>query len=166
MVKRSDASGTIASPTDRDRIRDLRAQHIGRLFQRVHRAFDMRAVEKLQARGHEGLTLAHTALLANLDLEGSRVTTLAERAGMTKQSMGQLARDLEQRGYIVRAPDRADRRAMCVTFTDAGWQFVRDAYEIKQEIEVEYIAILGEGRFEALRSIMTDLLTQRVEQEQ
>ncbi len=142
-----------------DRIRELRAQHIGRLFQRVHRAFDTRAVEKLHARGHNGLTLAHTALLANLDLEGSRVTTLAERAGMTKQSMGQLALDLEQRGYILRAPDRADRRAVRVIFTDAGWQFVRDAYEIKQEIEAEYIAILGEERFAALQSIITDVLT-------
>lgn len=159
MVKGSDASGDTASPTDMDRIRDLRAQHIGRLFQRVHRAFDTRAVEKLHARGHDGLTLAHTALLANLDLEGSRVTTLAERAGMTKQSMGQLALDLEQRGYILRAPDRTDRRAMRVIFTDAGWQFVRDAYAIKQEIEAEYIAILGEERFAALRFIITDLLT-------
>jgi MarR family transcriptional regulator, temperature-dependent positive regulator of motility len=34
--------------------------------------------------------LAHTTLLAHLDPDGTRITVLAERAGMTKQSMGQL----------------------------------------------------------------------------
>ncbi len=31
-----------------------------------------------------------------------------------------------------------------------GWEFLRDAHHIKREIEAEYIALLGEARWEAL----------------
>ena len=149
-----------SSPPDvtREQIAELRQQHIGRLFLRAHRAYSERAVEQLYARGHTGLTLAHTALLANLDTGGTRVTTLARRAGMTKQSMGQLALDLERRGYIARAPDPDDGRATLVTFTERGWQFLRDAYDLKREAEAEYAAILGAARMEQLRDALATLL--------
>lgn len=113
---------------------------------------------RLHARGHTGLTLAHTALLANLDLDGTRATTLAKRAGMTKQSMGQLALDLERRGYVTRAVDANDGRAMLITFTEKGWQLLRDAYELKREAEAEYTAVLGEERMESLHAALVTLL--------
>ncbi len=142
----------------REQIAELRQQHIGRLFLRAHRAYSERAVERLHDRGHDSLTLAHTALLANLDAGGTRVTTLARRAGMTKQSMGQLALDLERHGYIARAADPDDGRATLVTFTEQGWQFLRDAYDLKREAEAEYVAILGAERMEQLRDALATLL--------
>src|SRR4051812_44803841 len=136
----------------------MRQENIGRLFQQAHRAFSQAAVLKLRARGHAGLTLAHSLLLSNLDLDGTRITVLAERAGITKQSMGQLVLDLEARGYVERRPDPDDRRATSIRFTALGWQFLRDAYEIKQEIEAEYAALLGADRFAHLRAMLHQLL--------
>ena len=130
---------------------EIRQQHIGRLLQRAARAFSVRAAEKLHARGHRGLSLAHTTLLSHLDLDGTRVTVLADRAGMTKQSMGQLVKELEQQGYVNRRPDPSDQRAALVTFTEAGWTFLEGASAIKQEIEAEYASILGGERLEELR---------------
>ncbi len=129
--------------------------HIGRLFLQAQRAFVKRSVAKLRARGHDRLTLAHTALFSYLDLSGTSVTTLAERAGMTKQSMRQLVLDLEEKGYVTRVPDPGDRRATLVTFTKEGWCFVRDAQEVKQEMEAEYLAILGPQGFEDLKGALT-----------
>lgn len=143
---------------DRESIRALREEHIGRLLLDAHRSFSGRAVAKLRARGHAGLGLAHMALLPHLDLDGTRVTTLAERAGMTKQGMGQLVSDLAGLGYVARASDPADRRATLVTFTEAGWRFLRDAHEIKREMEAEYAALLGPERLEALRTTLAVLL--------
>lgn len=51
-----------------DQYRDLvrrRQEHIGRYFWRAHRAFVAIAVRKLAARGHTGLGMAHTTLIAN-----------------------------------------------------------------------------------------------------
>lgn len=144
-------------PENKEQLRALRQQHIGRLLQQGYRAYNDRAIGKLRQRGHTGLTLAHTLLLANLDLEGSRITALAERAGITKQSMGQLVADLETRGYIERQVDPTDRRATVVRFTRLGWQFLQDAYELKQEIEAEYQAILGADGFAQLRAALQQL---------
>lgn len=138
----------------------MREQHIGRLFLRASRAFAVKASERLEARGHAGLGAAHTALLPHVDLEGTRATVLAERAGMTKQAVGQVVRDLERQGYVERRPDPADSRALLVVFTDAGWRFLRDAQDVKLEIEAEYAAVLGTERMRSLRSALDELLKQ------
>lgn len=141
-----------------DQIAALREEHIGRLFLRAHRSFSERAYQKLHQRGHEGLTITHTSLLANLDIDGTRITTLAERAGVTKQAMGQLVDDLEQHGYVERVPDPKDGRATRVTFTSLGRQFLQDAYYVKQEIESEYTALVGADGMEQLRKLLSALL--------
>ena len=137
---------------------EMRQQHIGRLLQQAYRGFNNRAIAKLRQRGHTGLTLAHTLLLSHLDLDGTHITVLADRAGITKQSMGQLVIDLEKRGYIERGVDPSDRRATLIRFTNAGWQFLRDAYEIKKEIEAEYQEMLGVEEMKQLRALLQRLL--------
>jgi DNA-binding MarR family transcriptional regulator len=139
-------------------IAEQRQQHIGRLLQRAYRAFTEQATALLQARGHQGLSLAHTTFLAYIDEEGTHITALAERAGMTKQAMGQMIAELERHGYISRNPDPADRRATLVRFTATGWQFLRDAAEVKRTIDSEYVAVLGAERFAALRQSLVLLV--------
>ncbi len=143
----------------------LRQQNIGRKFQRAARAYSELALKKLQAYGHHGLTLFHTALISNLDVEGTRITTLAERASVSKQAMGQLVNELEQRNYIERFPDPEDRRATLVTFTALGWQFLQDAYQVKQTIEADYTEVLGEQGMAQLQALLQQLLEQDVGEE-
>jgi DNA-binding MarR family transcriptional regulator len=139
-------------------LQELRDQHIGRLLLQAQRAFNTQAIEKLRARGYEGLGVAHTALLPHLDLDGTRITVLAERAGMTKQGMGQLVADLERQGLVTRTPDPADGRATLVQFTDAGWTYLRDAHDIKKELELEYAEVLGVPGLAELRALLTALI--------
>src|SRR3954463_9437399 len=86
-------------------IEALRQQHIGRLLLNAQRNYSLQALAKLRIRGYEGLTLAHTNLLAHLEIGGMRITTLAERAGVSKQAIGNLVGDLEAKGYIHRDVD-------------------------------------------------------------
>lgn len=141
-----------------DEIQALRQNNIGKLFLRAHRDFSERAVEKLRALGHEGLSLAHTNLLIHLDTEGTRLNVLAERAGITKQAMGSLASDLEGHGYIQRQLDPSDKRAVLVSFTPQGQLFLQHAHQVKQEIEQEYRANLGEQNLSHLRQLLEALL--------
>jgi len=139
------------------KLQELREENIGRLLLHAYRHFSTLAFDKLHVRGHTGLGLNHTALLANLDIEGTRITVLAERAGMTKQSMGELVHDLEQKGYVQRAADPVDKRATIIRFTEAGCRYLVDAYEIKQEIEREYAVILGADGMNQLREFLKAL---------
>lgn len=139
-------------------IRDLRNQNIGRLFLRAHRDFQMRSWPKLNARGHDTLSPAHINILIFLDASGTRITKLAERAEMTKQSASTLIHDLEAKGYVTREPDPQDGRASIIHFSDLGRKFLEDASHVKQEIEAEYAAILGEESFAQLHTLLAHLL--------
>ncbi|MGH2917284.1 MAG: MarR family transcriptional regulator [Solirubrobacteraceae bacterium] len=57
---------------------------------------------------------------------GVRVTTLAERAGMSRQAITYLIRELEGKGYLERHPDPSDRRATLVHLTERGEAAVRE----------------------------------------
>jgi len=141
-----------------DNLLALRQKNIGRLFQRASRMYSEVAMEKILAHGHDGLTMYHTALISNLDIEGTRIVTLADRAGMTKQAMGQLVKDLETRGYVRREPDPDDKRAVLIQFTELGLQFLQDAYEVKKTIEAEYANILGVDGMKTLQQLLYQLL--------
>jgi DNA-binding MarR family transcriptional regulator len=149
---------------DIELFQQMRQDYTGRLLQQAFRDFSNRAIARLRQRGHSGLTLAHTLLLSHLDLEGTHITVLADRAGITKQSMGQLVLDLEKRRYIERRADPSDRRATLVFFTSMGWQFLRDAFEVRKEIEAEYQAMVGKQEMEQFHRTLRRLLAQTASQ--
>jgi DNA-binding MarR family transcriptional regulator len=145
--------------TSEDSINELgRRHHIGRLLLRAHRDFSSRAIDALQVRGYGSVTLAHLGLLPHLGRSGARVTTLAARAGMTKQGMGQLVMELERQGFLVREPDPIDKRAALVRFTNAGLRLLDDAILVTQEIEGEYARILGPDRLAELKQALSELV--------
>ena len=149
---------TLTKGPDAATLEQARQQHIGRLLHRAARAYNVLALDRLHAQGHTSLSLAHTNLLPHLGTEGTRIVTLAERAGMTKQAAGQLVAELETHGYVERAPDPDDGRATRVQFTAAGWRYLLDAQEVKREIEAGYRAELGQPLWEQLNEALHRLL--------
>src|SRR5712691_4440500 len=107
--------------------------------------------------GFEDIRPAHTAVFQHIEADGSRLTDLAERAQITKQSMGYLIDYLEQRGYLERRPDPSDRRAALISLTDRGWDQVRAALRIIATIEEEWTSGLGEPRMQQLRELLDEL---------
>jgi hypothetical protein len=58
---------------------------------------------RLAERGHEAVRQPHAAVFELLDDDGTRVSVLAERARMTKQSRAELVAQLGAHGYVARA---------------------------------------------------------------
>jgi DNA-binding MarR family transcriptional regulator len=123
----------------------------------LYRAFNALAQEKYAERGHAGLTTAHTLLFANLDEEGTRIVTLAERMGTTKQFTGRLVHQLDERNYVTTTPDPSDRRATIVKFTPEGLRFFADACAVKTEIEDMFKAVAGEENLAMLMGTLQKL---------
>src|SRR5882724_435942 len=111
----------------------------------------------LSEAGFEDIRPAHTAVFQHIEADGSRLTDLAERAQITKQSMGYLVDYLEQRGYLERRPDPSDRRAALISLTDRGWEQVRAALKIIATIEEEWASELGQPRMQQLRELLGEL---------
>jgi len=133
-------------------------EHIGRLLLRAQRAFGARAVAGLQALGHPTFTVAHLSLLPHIESIGTRASVLAERTGMSKQSVAQLLSELEVAGYIERERDAQDGRAAVVRITRRGEACHRDAKKVKRDIEREYERRLGEDGLAELRRALTLLI--------
>ncbi len=113
----------------------------------------------LAEAGFDDLRPAHTAVFQHISANGSRLTDLAERAQITKQSMGYLVDYLEESGYLERRPDPTDRRAALVCLTDRGWAQVRTALAIIASVEAEWARALGPRRMEQLRTLLSEIGT-------
>lgn len=124
-------------------IDELRSSNVGRLFLRASRHYGEAAIAEVRRRGHDRLTLAHTSVLPHIDRDGSRLTEIADRAGITKQSASELVVGLERLGYLRRVKDQSDKRAHLLVFTERGEDFLRAAFEAKQALEEEMTRKLG-----------------------
>jgi DNA-binding MarR family transcriptional regulator len=126
-----------------------------RLLNVVADQFAHELTQKLSSVGLGDLRPGHGCVFGNIDPDmGSRLTELAERANMTKQSVGEVTSDLEQRGYLERVADPNDGRAKIIRLTPQG----RDAYWIGRrlidEVEAEWAERYGEDNVRALRSAL------------
>ena len=101
----------------------------------------------------------HSAVFAQIDPQGSRLTDLARRANITPQAMGELVDELEELGYVTRQPDPTDRRAKLIVLTDRGRAAVEAGKETLVGIEHRISEILGEQGHRTLRRLLTQLLT-------
>jgi DNA-binding MarR family transcriptional regulator len=119
---------------------------------------------RLATRGHAAVRAAHSAVFQYLDDTGTTVSTLAERAQMTKQAMGELVAHLEAHGYVTRTPDPSDRRAKLVLPTDRGREVLAIAQNLVPELEALVARELGTDRLRALRHDL-ELIRRRATEE-
>ena len=102
----------------------------------------------------------HSAVFAQIDSEGSRLTDLARRANITPQAMGELVDELEELDYVTRQPDPTDRRAKLIVLTDRGRAAVEAGKHTIVGLENRITEVLGEEGHTALRRLLSQLLNQ------
>ncbi len=100
------------------------------------------ALSNLAARSQVGA--AHIHITRHLAVEGSRLTDLARRAGMSKQAMGDLVDQCEAWGLVARERDPRDGRARRVRFTEAGLAWLRAFRDSVAQAEAEFRTEVGQ----------------------
>ena len=100
----------------------------------------------------------HSAVFAQIDPGGSRLTELARRADITPQAMGELVDELEDLGYVTRQPDPTDRRAKLIVLTKRGRAAVEAGKETIVGLENRITEILGKQGHRTLRQLLSQLL--------
>ena len=114
------------------------------------------------AAGFDDLNAAHVGLWRYPGLDGLRPSQLADRSGITKQSVNDLLGHLERHGYLERVPDSADRRARVIRLTAKGRLLERRIYAEAGAAEQRIAETLGPRRFAQLKSSL-ELLTGQLE---
>jgi DNA-binding MarR family transcriptional regulator len=121
-------------------LNEVKAAAVGKLF------------ERLREQGFEDVREGYGCVFGFIDLEhGSRLTELAERAGLTKQAVGEAVAEMEQLGYVERVPDPGDRRAKIIRLTPSGTDACLTGRRIFAEIESEWAEEFGEELIASLR---------------
>lgn len=132
-----------------------RANHLGRWLRLALERFDTRVLELMAAHPAVPLGLANLAARAqvgaaqvhitrHLDVGGTRLTELAQRAGMTKQAMGTLVTQCEAWGMVRREDDPTDARARRVVFTETGLAWLSAYRDASLQAEQELRAAVGD----------------------
>ncbi len=112
---------------------------------------------KVAGCGFSDVTPAFASLLLLVDASGARATTLAQQAGITKQAVSQLVRELEARDYVEQVPDPTDTRAKIVRLTEKGVTLKAACAGAKHELQAIAIAKLGQSRVAHLRRDLIEL---------
>lgn len=124
------------------------------LVDRANRALQADMVQTLHRRGHPEIKPAHNSVFGTLAADGSRAIDMAERAGITRQSMGEVIREMVGLGILEMRPDPEDRRAKLVTYTEHGAWVATDGYEHLIELEELFRAEFGGAEYDIARDVL------------
>jgi DNA-binding MarR family transcriptional regulator len=132
-------------------------ENLAILLREPFRAISEELMVRLAERGHPEVRFPHGNVFQFLDDDGTRVSVLAARAGMSKQAMAQLVAHLEAHGYVERVADPGDGRAKLVRATDRGRQVFAIARELVAEVDARLVERLGEAKLRRLRALLQEL---------
>ncbi len=121
------------------------------------RAAADRIFTAVQAAGYTDATMAQSRLMMGIDPDGTRLSALAERAQIAKQTATTLVDRLERAGYVERVPDPTDGRARLVRMTARAQSVLPIARAEEARIEAEWRAHLGPELMDQLRQALTSL---------
>ncbi|NMD45382.1 MAG: MarR family transcriptional regulator [Propionibacterium sp.] len=130
--------------------------NLGLLLFIPYRHLESKVLDALREHGHD-LPLSQARVFQRIDPAGSRLSTLARAAQLSKQTVGSIVDQLERSGYVRRIPDPADARAKLVVVTDLGRELVTISLPVVREVEREWHSRLGPVRTRQLRDALIEL---------
>lgn len=137
----------------------VKRSNFGQVLMKCARLYNEQAIELLRQRtGVEGIRLAHTHLFPHLDLEGTRLTHIAERMKMSKQAITPWIRELEALGIIERVPDPTDGRAKLIRFSQKGQQALLLGLDVLDSLRKDIEHELGSSIVSRLQGDLLHLL--------
>lgn len=127
--------------------------------------FQQRLDMDLAQRGVRGIRARHRKVFMHLNHHGaSRSVDLAEKVGVTPQSMMKTVQELEQLGLISRSADPLDSRAKLVAFTSKGQAFIDELTQSTLTVWGQYASFLGERELQRVMALLQQLPSINVEE--
>lgn len=128
------------------------------LVDKAARALRSDMVRSGHARGFTEIQPAHNALFATLPPEGARAADMAARYGITRQSMGEIIRELVKLDVVEMVPDPTDGRAKIVTYTEYGKKVASSGFQHIVEIDQMFREKFGDADVDAAKRVMAGIV--------
>jgi DNA-binding MarR family transcriptional regulator len=113
--------------------------------------------EDLIEAGYGDVRPTHGCVFRFVREDGMRLTELANLAGMTKQSIGEIVDDLAGLGYLERIPDPDDKRAKLIRLTAKGEQAQSVGFGLFAGLEQRLGERYGADRIAAMRELLEEV---------
>jgi DNA-binding MarR family transcriptional regulator len=126
------------------------------LLEIVSEAFFNEFREELEQSEFNDIRPTHGCIFRYVQGEGLRLTEIAERANMTKQSVGEIVDDLVARDYVQRIPHPEDRRAKLICLTERGERAQALGRRLFTKVEKRWGQRYGAERIAALRELLEE----------
>jgi DNA-binding MarR family transcriptional regulator len=122
----------------KDELEQAKRQSVAQLLFRTSRILNEHAIARFRESTGLPLRVAHTRLFPLIDLEGTRLTELAKRLGVSKQATNQWVEELLQMGMLEKRADPTDRRARLICFSEQGQMGILAGLSFLKELEKEF----------------------------
>jgi DNA-binding MarR family transcriptional regulator len=132
---------------------------LGFLLALASRRWNETLERRFAAAGYGEVRASYGSLLVPLfEEDGLRLSELARRAHLSKQTLTTMARLLERDGLISRRPDPEDARATRVFLTERAKAFRAVAETVLAELDAEVAETIGSAEAAGLKASLATLL--------
>ncbi|MGX5185941.1 MarR family winged helix-turn-helix transcriptional regulator [Streptomyces avermitilis] len=132
------------------------AKNLPQLFLEAKRWFDDALLASMRAAGEQPVSIAQGAVFAVLDDEGTSISELARRIGITRQTAHQAVHGLIGMGLLEQVPDPASARSSLVRTTAEGTRVHQRAQTALALIEQVLADRIGADAATALRRALSE----------
>ncbi|MBT2440217.1 MarR family transcriptional regulator [Streptomyces sp. ISL-36] len=131
------------------------ALNLPQLLTEAKRWFDDALLASMRAAGEQPVTVGQAAVFAALEEEGTTVSGLTRRMGVTRQTAHQAVHALIGLGLLEQAPDPTSARSRLIRPTAEGARVHRRARDTLTVIEGVLAQRIGTDAVSALREALT-----------
>lgn len=139
----------------------LHDRNLMRLLRMVKRHMTAQITDIFATRGYAPLTARHLQIFENLSHETNSIVQMAHQAGISKQAMGKLLKEVEGEGYVQTVTDKHDSRVQRIFLTEKGERFMADMFEQIRKYQLEFVfnKIISDTELETVMDTFTKILT-------
>ncbi|MDZ7879881.1 MAG: MarR family winged helix-turn-helix transcriptional regulator [Saprospiraceae bacterium] len=109
-----------------EKYRRFNDQNLARLVRTVEKYITNQISRELHVHGYVNLSARHLQVFENLDTEGVSIVQLAHRAGISKQAMSKMVKEVAREGFVDVVTDDRDNRVQLVNVTQKGANLIGD----------------------------------------
>lgn len=117
-----------------------------------------RATAEFAERGYEDVRSVHDFALHSILSGADSASELARRMSVTRQAAAKTIAALEDRNYVARQPDSADRRRTRLRVTEHGLAMLRQGEAIFDELREQWEKQVGAASLSALEETLRSLV--------
>jgi DNA-binding MarR family transcriptional regulator len=132
-----------------------RAANLPQLLTEAKRWFDDALMASMESAGEQPVSTAQASVFAMLDAEGTTVSELARRIGVTRQTVHQAVHGLIAMGLLQQVPDPDSARRRLIRTTTEGRRVHERAQAAIAVIESVLADRIGGSGADALRQALT-----------